>query len=167
MKVTLRIVLVIVVGILIVGGGLVGWFYTGIGLPKLSSLKDYKAEQNSKVFASDGSLLCELKGDQDREIIGLDQMPDALKKAIVAIEDTDFYHHTGINWKAVVRALWANVVKGSVVEGGSTITQQYVKNAYVGTKRTLWRKIEEAHLAFELEQRLRTSRWPSAPCSRA
>jgi penicillin-binding protein 1A len=153
MKVTLRIVLVIVVGILIVGGGLVGWFYTGIGLPKLSSLKDYKAEQNSKVFASDGSLLCELKGDQDREIIGLDQMPDALKKAIVAIEDTDFYHHTGINWKAVVRALWANVVKGSVVEGGSTITQQYVKNAYVGTKRTLWRKIEEAHLAFELEQK--------------
>lgn len=153
MKVTLRIALVIVVGILIVGGGLVGWFYTGIGLPKLSSLKDYKAEQNSKVFASDGSLLCELKGDQDREIIGLDQMPDALKKAIVAIEDTDFYHHTGINWKAVVRALWANVVKGSVVEGGSTITQQYVKNAYVGTKRTLWRKIEEAHLAFELEQK--------------
>jgi len=153
MKVLLRLAVVVAVGILIAVGGLVGWFYTGVGLPKLASLNSYKAEQNSKVFASDGSLLCELKGDQDREIIALDQMPDALKKAIVAIEDIDFYHHTGVNWKAVARALWANVVKGSVVEGGSTITQQYVKNAYVGPKRTLWRKIEEAHLAFELEQK--------------
>jgi penicillin-binding protein 1A len=153
MKVCLRISIVIMVGVLLAVGGVVAWFYTGVGLPKLSSLNTYKAAQNSKVFAADGSLLCELKGDQDREIIGLDQMPDALKKAIVAIEDTDFYHHRGVNWKAVVRALWANVVKGSVVEGGSTITQQYVKNAYVGPRRTLWRKVQEAHLAFELEQK--------------
>ena len=153
MKVLLRLTLVVVVGVAIALGGTVAWFYTGIGLPKLSSLKQYQAAQNSKVFASDGSLLCELKGDQDREIIALDQMPDAIRKAVVAIEDHDFYRHKGVDWKGVARALWANVVKGSVVQGGSTITQEYIKNAYVGPQRTLWRKIEEARLAYELEQK--------------
>lgn len=153
MKVSLRIVLVVFLGVLAAVGLLVGWFYSGIGLPKLSSLNEYKAAQNSKVFASDGTLLCELRGDEDREIIALEKMPDALRKAVIAIEDGDFYQHTGVNWKAVLRALWANVVKGEVVQGGSTITQQYVKNAYVGPKRTLWRKIQEARLAYELERK--------------
>lgn len=151
MKVLLRVTLVVVIGTALCVGGLVVWFYSGFGLPKLASLAEYKAAQNSKVFAADGSLLCELRGDQDREIISLDQMPDALRKAVIAVEDQDFYRHKGIDWKAVVRALWANVVKGTVVEGGSTITQQYVKSAYVGPRRTLWRKIQEAHLAYELE----------------
>ncbi len=153
MKVSFRIVLVVLVGVLLGVGGLVVWFYTGVGLPSLASLNEYKAAQNSKVFAADGTLLCELRGDEDREIIALEKMPDAIKKAVIAIEDTDFYQHKGVNWKAVVRALWANVVKGTVVQGGSTITQQYVKGAYVGPKRTLWRKIEEAHLAYQLEQK--------------
>jgi penicillin-binding protein 1A len=153
MKVVLRIVLLVAIMVAVAVGGLIGWFYTGVGLPKLASLAEYKAEQNSKVFAADGSLLCELKGDQDREIIALGDMPDGLRKAVVAIEDNEFYHHMGVNWKAVARALWANVVKGGVVEGGSTITQQYIKGAYVGPQRTLWRKIEEAHLAYELEHK--------------
>ncbi|HEY5494247.1 MAG TPA: PBP1A family penicillin-binding protein [Candidatus Anoxymicrobiaceae bacterium] len=153
MKVFLRLMLVVVAGVAIALGGTVVWFYTGVGLPKLSSLKQYKAAQNSKVFAADGTLLGELKGDQDREIIALDQMPEALRQAVCAIEDIDFYKHKGVNWKGVARALWANVVKGGVVQGGSTITQQYIKNAYVGPKRTLWRKIEEARLAYELEQK--------------
>ncbi len=153
MKVFLRLALVIAAGILIFVIVLIGWFYTGIGLPNLSSLNAVKAEQNSEVFTADGSLLFELKGGQNREIIALDQMPDALKKAIIAIEDAGFYHNNGIDWKAVARALWANILKGSVAEGGSTIAQQYVKNAYVGPKRTIWRKIEEAHLALELEQK--------------
>ena len=153
MRVSLRIGLVVFIGIVIAVGGVVAWFYSGFGLPKLASLTEYKAAQNSKVFASDGTLLCELRGDQDREIIALEKMPDAIKKAVIAVEDSDFYSHKGVNWKAVLRALWANVVKGSVVEGGSTITQQYIKNAYVGPKRTLWRKIEEAYLAYQLEQK--------------
>jgi 1A family penicillin-binding protein len=153
MKVWLRIVLVIFLGIFLAVGGVIAWFYSGIGLPKLSSLTEYKSAQNSKVYAADGTLLCELHGDEDREVIALEKMPDYLKKAVIAIEDSDFYRHKGINVKAVIRALWANVVKGTVVQGGSTITQQYVKGAYVGPKRTLWRKIQEAHLANQLEQK--------------
>jgi penicillin-binding protein 1A len=153
MKVIARISLVVAVCIGVFFGGLVLWFYTGVGLPRLDSLEEYKAAQNSKVFAADGTLLCELHGDQNREIIALEDMPDHLKQAVICIEDDEFYEHRGINWKGVTRALWANVVKGSVVQGGSTITQQYIKNAYVGTERTLWRKIQEAYLAYELEQK--------------
>lgn len=158
MKVSLRIVIVLFLGTVLAVGGFVGWFYSGLGLPALSSLDEYKASQNSKVFAADGTLICELRGDEDREIIALEKMPDALKRAVIAIEDSDFYRHKGINWKAIARAVWANVVKGSVVQGGSTITQQYVKNAYVGPRRTLWRKVQEAHLAYQLEQKYSKNR---------
>ena len=137
MKVCLRITLVLLACLVIVAGGLGLWFYTGIGLPRLSSLKEYKAAQNSKVFSSSGRLMTELRGDENRELVSLEKIPDVMQKAVVAIEDSDYYHHGGINVKAVFRALWANVVKGEVVQGGSTITQQYVKNAYVGKKRTL------------------------------
>ncbi|MBU4240362.1 MAG: PBP1A family penicillin-binding protein [Actinobacteria bacterium] len=153
MRVLLRISAVVAFCVVVFAGGLVGWFYSGVGLPRLSSLDEYKAAQNSKVFAADGTLLCELHDEQNREIVALEKMPDALRNAVISIEDRDFYRHKGIDWKAVIRALWANVVKGTVVEGGSTITQQYVKNAYVGTKRTLWRKVQEAYLAYELEMK--------------
>lgn len=153
MRVLTRISIVIVLCFMVAVGGLIGWFYSGLGLPRLSSLNEYKAAQNSKVFAADGSLLCELHDDQNREIVALEKMPDALSNAVISIEDRDFYKHKGIDWKAVTRALWANVAKGTVVEGGSTITQQYVKNAYVGTERTLWRKVQEAYLAYELEMK--------------
>jgi len=153
MKVILRISLVVFLAIGIFTGGLLLWFYSGVGLPRLSSLTHYEAAQNSKIFAADGTLLTELHGEENREIIALEKIPDSLCQAVVAVEDGDFYRHRGINWKAVLRALWANVVRQGVVQGGSTITQQYVKNAYVGPKRTLWRKIQEANLAYQLESK--------------
>ena len=153
MKILFRITLVAFLSIVLLVGGGILWFYAGIGLPKLSSLSNLKTAQNSKVFASDGTLLTELHGDENREVIALEKIPDHLQKAVISIEDSEFFHHSGISWKSVVRALWANVIKGTVVQGGSTITQQYVKNAYVGTRRTLWRKIQEANLAYQLENK--------------
>ncbi|MCJ7653025.1 MAG: transglycosylase domain-containing protein, partial [Actinobacteria bacterium] len=153
MKILARLTLVVFLSIALLLGGVIFWFYSGIGLPKLSSLTGYKTAQNSKVFASDGTLLTELHGDENREVIALEKIPDHLQEAVIAIEDSEFFKHRGISWKAVTRALWANVVKGTVVQGGSTITQQYVKNAYVGPKRTLWRKIQEANLAYQLEKK--------------
>ncbi|MBN2168044.1 MAG: PBP1A family penicillin-binding protein [Actinobacteria bacterium] len=153
MKVISRIVLTVVLGISILAGGTILWFYLGIGLPSLASLEEYKAAQNSKIYAADGTLLATLHGDQNREMMPLSKIPDHMKNAVIAIEDTDFFEHSGVNWKAVVRALWTNVINREVVQGGSTITQQYVKNAYVGAKRTLWRKIQEARLAYELDRK--------------
>src|SRR5450756_1976733 len=125
MKILVRITFVALLSMfLLVGGGIL-WFYSGIGLPRLSSLNNFKTAQNSKVFASDGTLLTELHGDENREMIALEKIPDHLQKAVIAVEDSEFFKHSGISWKSVVRALWANVVQGSVVQGGSTITQQY------------------------------------------
>lgn len=152
MKVISRIILTVVFGALLIVGGTILWFYLGIGLPNLASLEEYKAAQNSKIYAADGTLLATLHGDQNREMMSLSKIPDYMQDAVIAIEDTEFYEHSGVNWKAVARALWTNVVQGDVVQGGSTITQQYVKNAYVGPKRTLWRKIQEARLAYELDR---------------
>ena len=113
MKVSLRIALVIVLGVTIAVGGLVVWFYTGIGLPKLSSLNEYKAAQNSKVFAADGTLLCELQGRREPRDHRAREDARRLPQGGRRHRGQDFYSHSGVNWKAVVRALWANVVKGS------------------------------------------------------
>ena len=76
-----------------------------------------------------------------------------MKQAIVSVEDRRFYEHNGVDIRGIGRALWQDVRSQSVVEGGSTITQQYVKNAYARNERTLARKVREAALAWQLEQR--------------
>ena len=77
-----------------------------------------------------------------------------MKQAIVAIEDKRFYEHRGVDVRGIVRALWADVRNKRAVQGGSTITQQFVKNAYIGNAATITRKLKEAALAWQLEQRL-------------
>src|SRR5450756_3149205 len=76
-----------------------------------------------------------------------------MKQATVAVEDERFYTHHGVDFQGVVRAMIENFRAGGVVQGGSTITEQYVKNAYVGNERTYTRKIREAVLAWQLEDR--------------
>jgi penicillin-binding protein 1A len=109
--------------------------------------------QTSIVFAADGSVLTTLHAEQDRTLVPIEQIPKHLQHAAVAIEDARFYAHRGIDLKAVLRALYVNATEGDIVEGGSTITQQYVKNVLTGGERTLNRKIREARLAYELEQK--------------
>ena len=75
-----------------------------------------------------------------------------IKQAIVAIEDKRFYEHGGIDVHGILRAIWADITSGSAVQGGSTITQQFVKNAINGNAPTLTRKLKEAALAWKLEQ---------------
>src|SRR5437763_13878862 len=75
-----------------------------------------------------------------------------MKQAIVAVEDRRFFEHHGIDLHGIVRALWADVTDKKVVQGGSTITQQFVKNAFTGQQRSFGRKLKEAALAWQLEQ---------------
>src|SRR5205085_8262905 len=100
--------------------------------------------QTSWVIASDGTVITQLHADEDREIVSLATMPKVLVDAVVDIEDARFFEHTGVDLKAVLRAIKANASNGRVVEGGSTITQQYVKNTFVGDDRSAKRKVEEA-----------------------
>ena len=76
-----------------------------------------------------------------------------MKQAIVAVEDKRFYEHDGVDVRGIGRALWQDIRSQGLVEGGSTITQQFVKNAYVRNERTIARKVREAALAWQLEQR--------------
>ncbi len=109
--------------------------------------------QTTKVFAADGSLIAELHAEENREIIPLSDVPPHVIDAVLAIEDARFFEHGGLDYQGILRALTVNTSRGRVVEGGSTITQQLIKNTLIGNERTLKRKIREALLAYQLEQR--------------
>ncbi len=110
--------------------------------------------QTSFVLAADGSVITALHAEQNRVIVPSSKMPQNIKDAVVAIEDKRFYDHMGIDVKALLRAAYIDATTGRIVEGGSTITQQYVKNVYTGDQQTLSRKFKEAVLAYQLEHRL-------------
>jgi penicillin-binding protein 1A len=125
----------------------------------LPKLKEEQAKapvlpQTSFVFAADGSKITALHAEQNRVIVPLSRIPENIRHAVVAIEDKRFYDHIGIDVKALMRAAYIDATTGRIVEGGSTITQQYVKNAYTGDDQTLSRKLREAVLAYELEKTL-------------
>jgi len=88
-------------------------------------------------------------------VVASDQIADVMKQAIVAVEDKRFFEHRGIDLHGIFRAIWADLTNKKVVQGGSTITQQFVKNAFTGQQRSFGRKLKEAALAWQLEQQ-----WP-------
>lgn len=108
--------------------------------------------QSSKIYAADGTLITTLHGPQNRLEVGLERIPMVLQQAVIAVEDERFYYHRGVDFRAVFRAAQRNASEGAVVEGGSTITQQLVKNTLLNSGKTLDRKIQEASLAWQLEE---------------
>jgi len=120
-------------------------------LPDLAVGADsIKTARTSVVYASDGSVLAEWHGEQDRTVVPYSDMPIHLRNAVVASEDRRFYEHSGVDMRGVMRALRINAASGDVEQGGSTITQQLVKILFTDGKRTLNRKIREALLATKL-----------------
>ena len=107
----------------------------------------------SVVRAADGSVLAVLHGDQDRTVVPLSAVPMTVRNAVVAIEDDRFFEHGGIDPRGILRAAVADLRKGTIAQGGSTLTQQYIKKVVTGDSRTLDRKIREAMYAVELERR--------------
>src|SRR3954471_14065672 len=121
--------------------------------PSLATLRPITKGTVSKVYAADGSLIGVIHSDTIRQQIGANRIPQDLRDATVAIEDRRFYEHGGIDPSAIVRAGWEDLTAGGKpVEGGSTVTQQLVRNLYIpDPEHTLKRKIIEAHLANEEE----------------
>jgi penicillin-binding protein 1A len=112
------------------------------------------ADVDTVVYASNGrTVLAVLRGDESRVLVGTEDTAPIMRQAIVSVEDQRFFEHNGIDVRGVARALWQDVRQQGIVEGGSTITQQFVKNAYIRNERTLARKVREAALAWQLEQR--------------
>ena len=124
-----------------------------VDIPKLDEGKLDIFPRRSKILATDGSLLSTIYF-ENRESVPLGEVPDNFKNAVIAIEDNRFYEHSGIDIRSISRAFLSNVKKGGVVEGGSTITQQYVKNVFLNNEKSVARKIREAALAYQVERRL-------------
>ncbi|MBM3712908.1 MAG: hypothetical protein FJW56_05680 [Actinobacteria bacterium] len=124
----------------------------------LPSIEDYSPSQTaltSKIYAADGTLIATFHGEENRELVTLDQMPKNLINAVIAIEDERFYQHTGFDLEGIVRAFLINLQSGEIVEGASTITQQIITSIYIPEGKkiiTYDRKIKEAALAYQLEK---------------
>ena len=113
-----------------------------------------RSDVDTVVYASNGrSVLAVLRGDESRVLVGTEDIAPIMRHAIVSTEDQRFFDHDGIDLRGVGRALWSDIRNQAIVEGGSTITQQFVKNAYIRNERTIARKVREAALAWQLEQR--------------
>jgi penicillin-binding protein 1A len=110
--------------------------------------------QTSFVYAADDRVITELHAVEDRVVLPASRIPTWIRDAAVAIEDRRFYLHHGIDGRAILRASYVNFREANIEEGGSTITQQLVKNLYTGSDRTIARKLSEAKLAWQLEDRL-------------
>ncbi len=145
------VLLALIAGLAVAAGAI---YALSRDLPSLDSLQRNPLAVNTTIYDRTGKvLIAELHGGQNRVLLSRTQIPDVMKEATVAVEDARFYEHHGVDYLGVARAMLENLRAGSVVQGGSTITEQYVKNAYVGDERTYTRKIREAVLAWQLEDR--------------
>ena len=136
----------------VAAGGLVGLAFSFRNLPDVRVLRNYVPAETSYVYDIKGRILSSLHGEANREIATIDQISPELKLAVLAIEDSNFYRHNGLNPYSVGRAALANYRKGGVSEGASTLTMQLVKNLFLTRERTFSRKLAEAILAIRVEQ---------------
>jgi len=128
------------------------WYY-GADLPKTSELKHYNPPQVTRILARDGTVLGELFVER-RTVVPIADVPNVMRLAVLAAEDANFYGHEGLNYFGILRALLVNLRSGRAQQGGSTITQQVVKNVLLTSERSLARKIRELILARRIEQEL-------------
>ena len=122
-------------------------------LPAIYDFAQYKAAKNSEVYDANGEVIGTLTSDQNKILLSSGQISPNVKNAVVAIEDARYYEHTGIDFQGIGRALVKDVLSQSAAQGGSTITEQFVKNALEAqSSRTILQKFREAALAYRLER---------------
>lgn len=142
-------VICIAVG-LFVGGA---YFYFINDLPKISSLKDYRPPIVSTVYSDDNRKIAEFYKER-RIVVPLSKMPGMLIDAFVAAEDARFYKHEGVDFFSMVRAFLKNIEAGTIIQGGSTITQQVAKSFFLSSEKSYSRKAREAILAYRIDKAL-------------
>ncbi|MCK4525357.1 MAG: transglycosylase domain-containing protein, partial [Candidatus Andersenbacteria bacterium] len=135
--------------------GMIGVFiYFSKDIPNPDKIVDRSVAESTKIYDRTGDhLLYEIHGEERRTIIGLDQVSQHLINATIATEDQDFYKHHGVDFRGIARAIYKDIISGEKLQGGSTITQQLIKNSILTSERTFTRKIKEIILAIETEQK--------------
>lgn len=138
--------------VLFVVSGLIYWIST-FQMPDLGSFDKRMVVQSTKIYDRTGKvLLYDLHQDVKRTVVPVEEISRNIKNATVAIEDDGFYQHNGIKITSIIRAFIANLMKGGYIQGGSTITQQVVKNSLLNSEKKISRKLEELVLALKLER---------------
>lgn len=147
--------------ILVLGAGMgivLGAFYQlNKGLPPDRAIENYRAPVGTKIISSDGVVLAKIAA-ENREPVPLDNIPQHMRDAMVAIEDSRFYQHSGLDFRGLARAVWANVTDRELSQGASTITQQLARNMFLSQRKKLSRKIKELLLAVQIERNWTKSR---------
>lgn len=143
-------ILVLVSALFGIPGGFLYW--TLSGLPRVNAIEEYVPIESSKVYSSDGKLLAELYYER-RTFVPHYEIPEHVKKAFISIEDIRFYKHPGIDFIGILRALWQDIKARSLVQGGSTITQQLAKMLFLKPEKSIKRKIREAAISVQIEKR--------------
>ena len=140
------------VAFLVFIAGVFAWFAKD--LPSPGNINERFVIQSTKIYDRTGDhLLYEVHGEEKRTEIPFEQMPDSIKYAAIALEDQNFYNHIGIEPKSILRAALKDVFNLGAAQGGSTITQQFIKRSLLTSEKTITRKIKEVILAIELEQK--------------
>jgi penicillin-binding protein 1A len=135
---------------LFIGGA---YFYFTRDLPQISSLKDYRPPIITTVYSDDNRKIAEFFS-QRRIVLPLSKIPQMLVDAFIAAEDARFYKHEGIDLLSILRALLKNIEAGTIIQGGSTITQQVAKSFFLSPQRSYTRKMREAVLAYRIDKAL-------------
>jgi penicillin-binding protein 1A len=148
---------VVVSVLLVVGAGAVtAGAVTAVSLVRdhcdLDVLRPVGIGQNTFVYAADGTSLGSIPAERNRQPVPLVDISPWMRRATIAVEDRRFYRHSGVDYEGIARALWRDLTEGEIVEGGSTLTQQLVRNLYISRERTVTRKLREACLAVQLNR---------------
>jgi penicillin-binding protein 1A len=153
-KIVSWLFIALILSIMVAACALIGfYFYISEDLPKISSLKNYRPPLITSVHSDDNRKIGEFYKER-RVVIHLDEIPDMLVEAFIAAEDARYYIHKGIDFFSVIRALFKNFEAGTIVQGGSTITQQVTKRFLLTPERSYTRKIKEAILAYRIDKTL-------------
>jgi penicillin-binding protein 1A len=120
-------------------------------LPNVNVLSEWRPYESTRIYDRNGTLVANIHGDEDRVVVPLKDISPNIQRAVMAIEDNRFYRHNGVDLRGTLRAASANI-RGDDVQGGSTLTQQLVKNLFLSPERALTRKLAEALLAMRVER---------------
>ena len=147
-----RIFLGFIIVVIVMFTGIGCGFLTASMNTKPNLTDDIRPPASSQIYDINGNEIANVHASENRVPVKINQIPKDLQNAFIAVEDARFYDHAGIDPKGILRAIWSNITNRGVSEGGSTITQQLAKNAYLTQERTLQRKIQEVFLALQLER---------------
>ncbi len=128
---------------------LFAWYFKD--LPRPGELRAHSTSESTILYDRTGKQIYDISGDERRILLKSDEIPKTMKDAVVSIEDHNFYHHHGVDFGGIIRGTILKPITGHGIQGGSTITQQYIKNALLSPKRSVARKIKEIILALEIE----------------